>query len=136
MKFALHAVASMLMVVASGCASIDLMHPSDPEFLRAAESPGAFDGKTITIRGWITLRHEDKNLWATWRDHENWETTRCISIINYDSLDDALDGKYVEVTGVMREDASMGGTLLRLASCRNAAIEVDGPSAVKPSAGQ
>lgn len=120
-----------MILVVPACATSSAMRLPDATFLQASKSPTAFDGKTITVRGWITLRHEDKNLWATWQDHENWETTRCISLVNYDSLNDALDGKYVEVTGVLRKDASNGGTLLRLASCRDVALEVMGPSAVK-----
>jgi len=119
-------------LVASACTPVALRQDvADPLFLKAAMSPSDFEGKEVVVRAWITLRHEDKNLWATWHDHENWETIHCISLINYDSLDKSLDGRYVEVTGVVRSDASNRGDLLRFASCRDVAIEIVGPSAVK-----
>lgn len=118
-------------LAASACTSVALRQEvADPLFLKAAMSPSDFEGKEVVVRAWITLRHEDKNLWATWQDHENWETMHCISLINYDSLDKSLDGRYVEVTGVVHSDASSGGNLLRLASCREVAIEIVGSSAV------
>lgn len=117
----------------AGCASGSIAHKAEPDanFLKISESPSSYDGKAVTVEAWITLRHEDKNLWATWQDHENWETTRCISLSNYDSLSEKLDGKRVKVTGVLHADASNGGKLLRLASCRSVAIEVSGPNAIE-----
>lgn len=116
----------------SACTSVAMRQEvADPLFLRAAMSPSDFDGQEVVVRAWITLRHEDKNLWATRQDHENWETVHCISLVNYDSLDASLDGRYVEVTGVVRSDASNGGNLLRFASCREVAMEVAGPSAIR-----
>ena len=116
----------------SACTSVATRKAAaDPLFLKVAMSPSDFDGQEIVVRAWITLRHEDKNLWATRRDQKSWETVHCISLINYDSLDASLDGRYVEVTGVVRSDASNEGSLLRFASCRELAIEVSGPSAIR-----
>ena len=116
----------------SACTSVVIRKAAaDPLFLKVVMSPSDFDGQEIVVRAWITLRHEDKNLWATRRDQKSWETVHCISLINYDSLDASLDGRYVEVTGVVRSDASNEGSLLRFASCRELAIEVSGPSAIR-----
>ncbi|WP_141453162.1 hypothetical protein [Pseudoxanthomonas sp. z9] len=107
---------------------------ADQRFLDVAANPKQFEGKEVTFRAWITLRHEDKNLWATMSDGENWETLRCVSLINYDSLDGRkrdLDGRMVEVTGTIVSDASEGGTIIRLGACRDVAIEISGPSAIK-----
>lgn len=104
---------------------------ADQRFVEIAINPSGYDGSVVTIKGWISLRHEDKNLWATWADHEDWNTERCISLVGYDKLDaDALDGKYVEVLGVLRKDASENGAIIRLASCRDVAVEVNAASAV------
>lgn len=103
----------------------------DAAFLQAAKAPVEFDGREVKVRAWISFRHEDKNLWATWRDHENWETTRCISLVNYDVLDESLDGRFVEVSGILKSDASNNGELIRLASCRNVAIEISGREAIR-----
>ena len=119
-------------LASSACASTAFhQEAADPLFLQASMSPSDFEGREIVVRAWITLRHEDKNLWATWQDHEKWETAHCISLVNYDSLDPSLDGRYVEIIGVIRSDASNRGNLLRFASCREVAIEVAGPSAVR-----
>ncbi|MCX7556715.1 hypothetical protein OS187_07750 [Xanthomonadaceae bacterium JHOS43] len=130
MRYFIMLMATIISV--SACTSAAIRHEAaDPLFLKVAMSPSDFEGQEIVVRAWITLRHEDKNLWATRQDHENWETVHCISLINYDSLDPSLDGRYVEVTGVVRSDASNGGNLLRFASCREVAIEVAGPSAIR-----
>lgn len=119
-------------LLATGCVS---KGPSRQEvhqhFLEIADNPSEFDGRTIRVTGWISLRHEDKNLWATPSDHEDWNIKHCISLIGYDKLNaDALDGKYVEVNGVLRKDASESGNLIRLASCRDVAIEIENASSV------
>lgn len=108
--------------------------PADKNFLDVARSPGKFNGQVVKLRAWISVRHEDHNLWATWKDHENWETTNCISLVNHGSLEGweaAVDGRFVEVTGTVIDDASEGGTVLRLGSCRDVALEIAGPSAIK-----
>jgi len=106
----------------------------DGKFLDVAQSPQNFHGQVVTLRAWISLRHEDRNLWATWKDHESWETTRCISLTNYGSLEGmeaSIDGRLVEVTGTIINDASKDGTVLRLGACRDIALEVLGASSVK-----
>lgn len=108
--------------------------PADERFIRVAENPQKFDGQEVTFRAWITLRHEDKNLWATMNDQSSWNTLRCLSLINYDSLsglEPDLDGRVVEVTGTVVGDASRGGKLLRLGACRDVAIEISGASAIR-----
>ncbi|WP_279207352.1 hypothetical protein [Stenotrophomonas indicatrix] len=100
---------------------------ADPLFLDVAAAPHAFEGQTITLRGWVSLRHEDRNLWATKNDHERWQTSRCVSLSLYASLLSRvsdLDGRVVEVTGVISNDASKGGGVIRLGACRDAAIAV------------
>lgn len=126
---------SAAVVFCSACASgkFNDIEP-DPEFLKIAISPEDFDGEMVTIRGWMSLRFEDRNLWATRKDHEDWETRRCISLVNYSALKEvqgALDGRYVEVSGILRSDATMSGTLIRLASCRKVGIEISGASSVR-----
>lgn len=108
--------------------------PADSTFLSVARSPQRFDGQVVTFRAWISLRHEDKNLWTTWRDHENWETTNCISLENYgvlEGMEPSVDGRYVELTGKIINDASEGGSVLRLGSCRDVAIEITGVSPIQ-----
>ena len=106
----------------------------DFTFLEVARNPVNFDGKVVTVRGWITVRDEDKNLWATWEDHEKWRTPQCISLIHYDLLrgsEKALDGRYVEIRGVLRADASKQGNVIRPASCRDPGIEIADRSSIK-----
>lgn len=108
--------------------------PPDEAFILAATYPDYFDGKEVSLRGWITLRHEDWNLWATSADQEEWNTPRCISLSGYYSLRDEadeFDGRLVEVTGTILSDASLGGKVIRLGACRDVAIKISGPSSVK-----
>ncbi|TMN16529.1 hypothetical protein [Pseudoxanthomonas sp. X-1] len=108
--------------------------PVDETFLEVARNPDKFAGQVVTLRAWISVRHEDNNLWATLKDHENWETRRCISLVNYSSLEGmeaAMDGHFVQITGTVIDDASKSGTVLRLGSCRDVALEIAGPSSIK-----
>jgi hypothetical protein len=117
-----------IITLLNGCTGVHIKNQRiDPVFLKVIESPAAFDGQKVKINAWITLRHEDKNLWASWQAHENWDTQKCISLIGYDALEKAqnrLDGRYVEITGVIRSDASQKGSIIRLASCRDIALEI------------
>lgn len=108
---------------------------ADQRFVDIATEPGKFDGQAVTVVGWLTLRHEDRNLWATKKDHDSWETRRCISLVNGDLLEDrkgSLDGRYVRVTGILRGDATDNGAVIRLGSCRNVGLEIAKPDSVVP----
>lgn len=124
----------LLVVMQASCANrLQVTETPDPEFLNVLGSPAAFDGEAVKVRGWISLRPEDNNVWLTWGDHEDWEVSHCLSIVNYYLLDDAvrsLDGRYVEITGTFRMDASNRGTMIRLGACSNLAIELKSPEAV------
>lgn len=105
----------------------------DTEFVKILNDPASHDGELVKVRGWISLRHEDKNFWLTWKDHEDWTVSRCISLVHYDQLDDvakSLDGRYVEITGTFRMDASNNGSMIRLASCSKRGIEMASPASV------
>jgi hypothetical protein len=118
----------------TSCASHpQITRAADTEFVKILSNPAAFDGETVKVRGWISVRHEDKNFWLTWKDHENWEVSRCISLVHYDLLDDvakSLDGRYVEITGTFRMDASNNGSMIRLASCSKRGIELENAASV------
>lgn len=88
--------------------------------------PAAYEGKTITVEGWISLADEDHNLWLGAGDHEQWDTRGCMSLIGYDHLPDSssLNGKRVRATGVVRNDASLSGRIIRLGAYRNLALEL------------
>jgi hypothetical protein len=106
----------------------------DQAFLNVASNPLAFEGKRVTVKGWVSLRDEDKNLWATWEDHEEWDTSKCISLMHYDVLqgrEKQLDHQYVEVTGVLHRDASESGAIIRLAACRSVGIEIADAKSIK-----
>lgn len=122
-------------VLLTACASYTAKNVgADPLFLDVVSSQKAFDGKTVTFNAWITLRHEDRNLWATWKDHENWETRQCISLTNYDALNGleaSLDGQYVRITGVIRSDASDNGKVIRLGSCQKMALEITDANSIE-----
>ncbi|MGN6091865.1 MAG: hypothetical protein ACTHOL_05900 [Luteibacter jiangsuensis] len=88
--------------------------------------PAAYEGKTITVEAWISLADEDHNLWLGPGDHERWDTRRCISLTRYDQVSDhlSLNGKRVRATGIVRNDASFNGRIVRLGACRNLALEL------------
>ncbi len=131
-------VALCCAAILSGCSSMpgsQKLKTADPGFLEVAASPQAFDGQAVTLRGWVSLRTEDRNLWATRTDHEAWRTDRCISLsMSAAMLNEvnALDGRVVEVTGVVSRDGSNGGSVIRMGACRDAAIAVSGLRLVGP----
>jgi hypothetical protein len=107
---------------------------ADEAFLSALISPDRNNGKVVTLKGWVSMRHEDWNLWATPADRENWNTARCISLSGYDDLRDYaadFDGKFVEITGTFTSDATEGGRIVRLGACSDIALRVDGLSSVR-----
>jgi len=123
-----------MLVACSSSGLVKNDFPADQRFLDVAENPKKFEGHEVTLRAWITLRHEDRNLWATMKDHESWKPVRCLSLVNYDALanlEPDLDGHFVEVTGTVINDASNNGTVIRLGACRDSAIEISGPSAIR-----
>ena len=66
-----------------------------------AGAPSTYNGKVISLSGWMTMRAEDHNLWETRSDHEKWNTKKCVSLKNYFNtaqLRKAVDGKMVVVT--------------------------------------
>jgi len=99
-------------------------------------SPNSYHKKLIRIKGWISMRHEDHNLWVTWNDHEKWKTKNCISLKYYftsKEVRQSMDAKLVEVTGIFNMDADHNetGPVIRLGVCNKFSIELTEPSAVK-----
>lgn len=99
---------------------------TDPLLVDVLTRPAAYEGKTITVEAWISLADEDHNLWLDAGDHERWDTRRCISLIRYDDVPDPslLNGKRVRATGIVRNDASLNGRIVRLGACRNLALDL------------
>ncbi|WP_153067875.1 MULTISPECIES: hypothetical protein [Xanthomonas] len=100
----------------------------DPQLAEIFSNPEIFNDKEVTFKAWVSLRNEDKNLWATRKDNEKWNIKKCISLIGYDDLSarkDISDGAYVQVTGTIVEDGSKAGNIIRLTACRNLSIRVD-----------
>ncbi|MGH8037669.1 MAG: hypothetical protein ACREPD_08015 [Stenotrophomonas sp.] len=123
-------VSFLTALLVCACAPTGTTKPTrsgDQSLLDVASDPYAFDGRDVSITAWITYRHEDLNAWATARDHEEWNTVRCLSLSNYDSFDKdlkALDGRYARISGAVVSDASEGGSLLRFGACRDVAIRL------------
>ena len=114
----------------SGCSVISQKERvlSDPRFLNVVSNPTKFDGRPVEFIAWITLRHEDKNLWLTPADRESWNLKHCISLDNPELLKKRfgqLDHQYVKVKGVFVKDASESGKYLRLEACNEFAIRID-----------
>lgn len=102
-------------------------HDADTRIEDVLAHPDLYNGKRVSLNAWITLRNEDQNLWVSWKDHQQWETRKCISLTNYDVLSGKsalLDGRHVKVTGIVRSDASKKGGVIRLAACRDLALEL------------
>lgn len=135
-------LAAMSFLLSSCATSQSRKDIADQKFFDIIAKPSAYEGQRVTLTAWITLRDEDQNLWASWSDHENWETRRCLSLSHYDVLSTsrpALDAHYVRVTGIVRSDSSRSGKVLRLASCQDASLEVIDASSVelvKPMQGE
>lgn len=123
-----------LILFATGCSSIITKNKNTTvDFERLLSRPTIFDGKEVSTRAWLSFAHEDRNLWADWLDHENWDTRRCISLSGYDSsgLDDSWNGTYVEVTGTVILDASYDGSIIRFGACRDLALQLSGTNDIK-----
>lgn len=98
----------------------------DPRLSEILTRPRHFEGETVTVDGWMSFALEDHNLWLAAEDHERWDSRRCVSLANYDGIPNssALNGRRVRATGIVRNDASQGGRIIRLGACRDLAIEL------------
>jgi hypothetical protein len=100
-------------------------------------NPTAYSGKTVTIRGWISIRHEDYGVWATSDDYANRNRRRCISLLNTtgdNELNRSLDRTYALVTGKINSDSyrdSEGRGIIRLGSCNRVAIGFEKPTSIQ-----
>lgn len=117
---------TVLVLLLTACSTSQ--HDRARTYLRPSEinvSPSSFDGKRVTIRGFLTMRFEDRNLWDSEESHKNWDSKQCISIVNYYWLgtkEKELDGKFVEIVGVYMKDADEDGKVIRMASCNQHGI--------------
>lgn len=100
-------------------------------------NPTAFDGKKVTVKGWVSIRNEDRGIWDGPADYANRNRRRCISLLNTysdESINRALDRKYVLVTGVVDADSyhdASGQGIVRLASCNRVAIRFEEPNGLR-----
>lgn len=87
-----------------------------------------FDGAQIKLRGYLLLRHENINIWDTKEGYEGTDNvSHCVALINNAWLYQqakTYDGKYVEIVGIYRRDATTGNTI-RLTMCNKSALELD-----------
>jgi hypothetical protein len=104
---------------------------ADQGFVRIEDllaNPSNFDGKTITVKGWASIRHEDYGLWASRADYEARNWRRCISLLNtYNDPNKnlQLDRTEVTITGMIYKDVfhtQDGKPVIRLGACNPVGI--------------
>jgi hypothetical protein len=100
-------------------------------------NPSAFAGRKVTIKGWASIRNEDKGIWATPDDYANRNRRRCISLLNTyrdEEINRSLDRKYVLVTGTIDPDSyhdSAGQGIVRLGSCNKVGVFFEDPAGLR-----
>lgn len=119
------AVAVLVSLLLAGCASIQ----PDPGALtptQLRQSSSLYDGKQVTVVAWMTLGHEDANLWTDAQDMNSRRTIHCVSLENFDDLLEAkgaLNGHRVELTGTFRKDVVGESGTIRFSACSRSALE-------------
>lgn len=100
-------------------------------------NPSAYSGKEVTIRGWVSLRHEDHGIWATKADYEKRDWRKCISLLNWysdEAANKAIDRTEILVTGIFDKDIvhdKEGRNLIRLGACSPARIRFNEPRGLR-----
>ena len=100
-------------------------------------NPSAYSGKEVTIKGWVSLRHEDHGIWATEADYEKRDWKKCISLLNWysdEAANRAIDRTEILATGIFDQDIfhdKEGRNLIRLGTCNPAGIRFNEPRGLR-----
>lgn len=100
-------------------------------------NPGAYAGNVVTIKGWVSLRHEDYGIWATEADYEKRDWKKCISLLNRysdEAANGAIDRTEILVTGIFDDDIyhdKAGQNVIRLGTCSPAGIRFNEPRGLR-----
>lgn len=89
--------------------------------------PEKFDGKRVTVPGWVVIGHEARYLTATKHASRDMDRETCISVINGAGLDTRerdLHGKHVLLSGIFREDV-FRDSIVRLGLCNKTALDLE-----------
>jgi hypothetical protein len=127
----------LLATILSSCATPGKVPPAWVEVDSVLANPAAYAGRTITLKGWASVRTEDKGIWVTPKDYEDRNRRRCISLLNTykdESVNRSLDRKYVLVTGKIDLDSyhdAEGQGIIRLGSCNKVAIRFEEPNGLR-----
>ena len=102
----------------------------DPKFIEVTSSPEIYDGKIITVRGWIRLERENFNLfWSPLEraDVTNGPKLNCMTINNPGILKgrwERLTQHYVRVTAKFTADLTEGGKYFLFFGCSESGISI------------
>ncbi|GEM_PF-5205802 len=106
----------------AGCAQEPVYLPSEIN-----AHPKLYEGREVRIRGWVTLRVENRNIWDTKDDFEHLKDdfSHCVSLVGVQSWtgDKSIDGQVRTISGVFHQYE--GDRTTELGMCNNSAIEVD-----------
>jgi hypothetical protein len=126
-----------LAAILSSCVTAKKIPPAWIEVDSVLANPSLYVGKTITLKGWASIRTEDKGIWFTPEDYENRNRRHCISLLNTykdEGINRSLDRKYVLVTGKIDPDSyhnAEGQGIVRLGSCNKVAIRFEEPNGLR-----
>lgn len=117
-------------LIASGCASSTTKSvPADalkPSQLNAHAS--SYDGKQVTVRGWLVLGFEKRYLVDDKRSYKDWPSDDvCVTVVNANALlvrQSEYNEKQVELRGTFHRDVLSNG-VVRLGACNTSGLEID-----------
>lgn len=132
MKYSIIIISLLLLCVSSGCASFEKKSGSD---LPGAKSPSElnsnakeFDGKYVTVKGYMIDNEENTSLWDSKNALISKEINvdQCISVIFSDSVSRRMikfDKNEVIVNGIFHKSIRHS-KIIRLGLCNWSAIEI------------
>lgn len=107
--------------------SMSNAHPQ-PSISELNTVPENYDGKTVTVTGWVVLGAESRYIVSQKRGYTTWKKgATCLSVINgrgLDAREDEFNGKKVRLTGIVRADADKDGSV-RLAMCSGTGLDLE-----------
>lgn len=89
-------------------------------------NPKLYEGRKISVKGWIILRAENRNIWDSKSDSKHLpDVSHCLALMGVDdwTADEDIDGKILTISGVYHEYPS--GNDIELGMCSNSNLRVD-----------
>ena len=116
-----------LLVTSSACQAAD--PPPVVTVAQLSADPQAYDGRVVTLTGFLGLEEDSYNVWATDVAMYDLDRNACVSLKRWPrdpKVRQRLDAEWGSVTGIFTADARVKGgrRIIRFGACSDMAIDI------------